>query len=257
MKKKQIHVQEQRRRVETANARHQALARQIEEIKREQKQLKQEVSELQEDIEASTKLLDTWNAFREEKLPAAMQSVQCAAKLEQQLLANLMGQIREDPSALAALSDAQSKKSTLSLVFNMAGLSEDVITKLSGVSGDEFLNSPNFFSSYFDIKLDEQKDLEYLRLMMACGQFPYDDHVDQCVVCCCDTAEKLWDLLEEHSGDIDISVLNLVMLESHSITGPRALVLTRPDMKSLWNCDTEEINKAVRIVLYLLKLHRD
>jgi len=260
MKKKQTLVHEQNIRVDAANARYQTLELQIAEMKREQNALKQEVSELQQEMKESTKLLDTWEAFRKEILPTAMQSVQSAVKVEQKLVADLVEQMRDDPSALAALSDVQSDKPKLSLVFNMAGLSEDVIAKLSGVTGEEFVNPPSFRASipFFDLTFTDQKDLEYCHFMMGCGQFPFEDHGDQCVVCCCDTAEKLYDLLEEHSDDVDISVLNLNMLESHSITGPRALVLTRPDMKSLLKKNSiDKVNKVVRIVLYLLKLHRD
>jgi len=258
MKKKQALIQEQKNRIDTANARHEALALQIEEMKREQQTLKQEVSDLEESIEESTKILDIWEAFREEKLPTVMQSVQSAAEVEQKLANDLMAQIKKDPSALAALSDDQSENPKLSLVFNMAGLTEDVITKLSSVSGEEFLLLTSLRGSDYDLGFHEQKDLEYCRTMLDCGQFPYESHKDQCVVCCCETEEELWNLLDEHSDDIDVSVLNLEMLKSHSITGPRALVLTRADMKSPLNCGTEtKITKAIRIVLYLQRLHRD
>ena len=257
MQQKQEKAHELQRTITQKNAESKEIERQIQTLQRQQCELSQQLKDHEANLQSTNETLQTWHEVRAQKYSDLVRSVHTAAEIEEIQASSLVELAKKNPSALAALTDTQSEYPKLSLLFNMAGLTDETISKLADVSGEEFSSPSNFLPSipYFELEFQQHKDLEYCHAMVSSGHFPYTEHSKDCVVCCCDTPVKLFYLLEKHSAVIDVTHFTKDFLQVNFLNGPRTLLLTRNDLKQKTNVKPTQLNSMVKVVLYLTQLH--
>jgi hypothetical protein len=157
---------------------------------------------------------------------------QFLAQPEAELAMATKTQFENDFNDFAALDDDATSAPKLSLVFNTFGLNENVIAKIGGFDGFEFLGS-NIVVLCNQVGItdfSEVKQLVYIQNMARSGVYLAGQHAEQCPVCIATDANDFKHLLEEHAAfneDVKVSALQLVKLE---INGSAFLAMTPQDL---------------------------
>ena len=139
----------------------------------------------------------------------------------------------------------------LTLIFNVFGLSPEIIQKLGPeVNGTDFDQEIFELCSTYGIDdLDTILDLGYIQMMLRSTNLPCRNHFETCTVCCCSTPTDLENLMKEHKLDFDFT-----LLERKNINGPRFIANTLWVKKCGEKIDQKQFRKAFQTVKKLHKI---
>eukprot|EP00012_Vannella_robusta_P005272 CAMPEP_0206190694 /NCGR_PEP_ID=MMETSP0166-20121206/4895_1 /ASSEMBLY_ACC=CAM_ASM_000260 /TAXON_ID=95228 /ORGANISM="Vannella robusta, Strain DIVA3 518/3/11/1/6" /LENGTH=376 /DNA_ID=CAMNT_0053606807 /DNA_START=145 /DNA_END=1275 /DNA_ORIENTATION=+ len=167
------------------------------------------------------------------------------------ILAERMQMQLQNPDNFAA-GDGKDN-AALSLVFNACGLSQDTISRLQHLDGNQFLqvNISQLCDQQDITQLEDSCYLNYLQELLALKQFPSIKHEEECVVCCCKTPEDLIFLIEEHEQDFDTK-----FLEENNFNGKLFLGLSKAHIPRIQKATgTLDVQQMISTVSYFRDIH--
>ena len=182
--------------------------------------------------------------------PDILDYVAMICEVEKLVADKLEKQVKEDYEDFSEWNDDLDAVK-LTLIFNVFGLSPEIIQKLGPeVDGTDFDQDIfDLCSTYGIDDWDTILDLGYIQMMLRSSNLPCRNHFETCTVCCCSTPKDLENLMKEHNLEFDFT-----LLERKNINGPRFIANT------LWvkNCeekiDQKQLRKAFRAVKKLHKI---
>ena len=159
-------------------------------------------------------------------------------------------QVREDYEDFSEWND-DNDSVKLTLIFNIFGISPDIIQKLASVNGNDF------DADIFDVcsangidDWDSILDLGYIQMMLRNNALPCPKHFENCPVCYCSTPKELENLLREHELALDYN-----LLERKNINGSRFIAIGHT--RWIKNCEEKIDEKAFRkAIQHVKKLHK-
>ena len=182
--------------------------------------------------------------------PDVLDYVSIICEVEKLVADKLETQVEEDYEDFSEWNDDPDTVK-LTLIFNIFGLSPEIIEKL----GPE-VNGTVFDQDIFDLcstyGIDDWEtilDLGYIQMMLNRGNLPCRNHFETCPVCCCSTSKDLENLMKEHNLKFDFD-----LLERKNINGPRFIGNSRWVKICGEKIDQKQYQKAFRTVKKLHKI---
>ena len=183
--------------------------------------------------------------------PDVLDYVSIICEVEKLVADKLEKQVKEDYEEFSEWDNDDPDTVKLTLVFNIFGLSPEIIAKF----GPE-VNGTGFDQDIFDLcatcgidDLATILDLGYIQMMLRSNNLPCPKHFETCPVCCCSTPKDLENLLREHNLEFDFD-----LLERKNINGPRFIGNSRWVNVCGEKIDQKLFRKTFQIVKKLHKI---
>ena len=112
----------------------------------------------------------------------------------------------------------------LQVIFNCYGFSSPIIQSFKNVSFDHFLSDDTLaLCEEKNIqKVEDKLDFCYVHYMLSNDKLPNQEHIQNCLVCICESSQNLFNLLQERD-DCDFDELDLKFLETFCMNGQRII----------------------------------
>ena len=183
--------------------------------------------------------------------PDMLDYVSMICEVEKLVAEKVEKQVKKDYEDLSEWKDDPDTVK-LTLIFNMFGLSPEIIEKFGPkVNGTDF--NQDIFDLCSTCGIDDFTtilDLGYIQMMLNRGNLPCRKHFESCPVCCCSTPKDLENLMKEHNLEFDFD-----LLERKNINGPRFIGNSRCWVKICGEkIDREQYRKAFQTVYQLHKI---
>ena len=140
--------------------------------------------------------------------PDMLDYVSMICEVEKLVAEKVEKQVKKDYEDLSEWKDDPDTVK-LTLIFNMFGLSPEIIEKFGpGVNGTDF--NQDIFDLCSTYGIDDFAtilDLGYIQMMLSRGNVPCRKHFESCPVCCCSTPKDLENLMKEHNLEFDFDLL--------------------------------------------------
>ena len=171
-------------------------------------------------------------------IEALKRFVQSAAEVERRLILALEDQLRKDPEGLFDLNEEGSPK--LGLLLNCFGADARTIKVLQNIAAKDLIlrRERDVKSMVSALPKDQQIVVLYTRERLEKGAFPYSDH--ECVVCKCETAEEMANLLSEN----ELSKVTADIIRGTGASGRGALLFLSAQDLQLGNADLKALLKV-------------
>ena len=123
----------------------------------------------------------------------------------------------------------------LQVIFNCYGFSSQNIKPFKNVSFDQFLNDETLaLCNEKNIQNPDVKlDFCYVHYMLSNDKLPNQEHIQNCLVCICESSQELFNLLQERD-DCDFDELDLNFLKTYCMNGPRIISITFDQLQSVF-----------------------